>query len=40
MNFSAPEAAFPSFLQGIRNCKELILAKKIKREAADGGIGK
>ncbi|ODM93434.1 hypothetical protein Ocin01_13247, partial [Orchesella cincta] len=31
---SAPKEAFPIFLQGVRNCKELILAKKIKREAS------
>lgn len=36
---SAPKEAFPIFLNGIRNCKELILAKKIKREASgkEGG---
>ncbi|CAL8070349.1 unnamed protein product [Orchesella dallaii] len=35
---SAPKEAFPIFLQGIRNCKELILAKKIKREASGTGL--
>lgn len=37
LHFSAPKDAFPIFLNGIRNCKELILAKKIKREASGTG---
>lgn len=40
LSFSAPKEAFPIFLNGIRNCKELILAKKIKREASGKGIVK
>jgi hypothetical protein len=33
---NAPIEAFQPFLQGIRNCQENVLAKKIKKEATDG----